>query len=509
MPPVFHFEPNLNSRSIHPLTNKSPMAALFWFTNDLRLTDNPGLAAAARDHDHVIPLYILDDNDPWAPGGASRWWLHHSLTSLQRDIKRQDGALALHCDDTVKTIIDLVKRLSVEAVYFSRAYEPWLAQVQQTLFETLRSNGVTCKRFGSRLLIEPDQIYNQQGKPFQVFTPFYRNVKQTLSFGSPIDMPKIQWFSGNVLDVEHTELQDWLLRPEKPDWAQSFSDLWQPGEEGAHRALTRSVNDVIEYYDTERDVPAQAGTSRLSPFLHYGEISPRQVWHEVTKHSAASHDTSEPFLRQLVWREFSYYLLHHWPQIVDKPFKKHFVNFSWQKDKKALTAWQRGLTGYPIVDAGMRELWHTGWMHNRVRMIVASFLTKHLRIHWLEGAKWFWDTLLDADLANNSASWQWVAGSGADAAPYFRIFNPTLQGEKFDKKGHYIRRWIPELNNLPDKYIHTPWLAPSHVLEDAGVTLGREYPAPIVDHKQAREAALSAYHVLAESKAYALGESAH
>lgn len=467
------------------------MTALFWFTNDLRLADNPGLAAAARDHEATVPLYVMDEGDPWAPGEASRWWLHHSLAHLQNAIAQQEGTLLLRRGSAIDIISALCEKLQISAVYFSRGYEPWLAQQQEILFNSLEKKGITCKRYSSRLLLEPDQILNQQGKPFQVFTPFYRRALKTPNFSPPITMPKIEWSS--TKDSLAENLCQWQLRPTSPDWAQPFLQWWQPGEDGARETLNQSLNEIIERYQEARDCPALLGTSRLSPALHFGELSPRQIWTTAKEHSGLDYEASAPFLRQLIWREFSYYLLHHWPEITDKPFKKDFSHFPWQQNAEALVAWQQGLTGYPIVDAGMRELWHTGWIHNRVRMIAASFLTKHLRIHWREGAQWFWNTLLDADLANNSASWQWVAGSGADASPYFRIFNPTLQGEKFDKKGEYIRQWIPELKALPDKYIHTPWQAPQHVLQAAGVMLGRDYPAPIVNHREAREQALGAY----------------
>jgi deoxyribodipyrimidine photo-lyase len=472
------------------------MTALFWFTNDLRLTDNPGLAAAVRDFGEVIPLYILAEQDPWAPAGAGRWWLHHSLTQLQKTITAEGGTLLLRRGDIIQHIVKLVKDANISAVYFSRAYEPWLAQQQHDLFIALSKLGVICKRFGSRLLLEPDQILNLQGKPFQVFTPFYKHALKSFNFAAPAKMPKLTWASAKNVNATNARLDDWQLLPTQPNWAESFALYWQPGEQGAQAALKLCMKEIVATYPNARDFPALEGTSRLSPALHFGDISPRQIWHAVSRSNNLDAETAAPFLRQLIWREFSYYLLHHWPHIPEQPFKPAFADFSWKKDAKGLRAWQKGKTGYPIVDAGMRELWQTGWMHNRVRMIVASFLTKHLRIHWLEGAKWFWDTLLDADLANNSAGWQWVAGSGADAAPYFRIFNPTLQGEKFDPDGEYIRRWLPELSAMPNKYIHTPWLAPENILNAAKIKLGRDYPAPIVDHKAARDTALEAYQRL-------------
>lgn len=463
--------------------------AIFWFTFDLRLQDLPGLAAAMQQHDRVIPVFILDRSDPWFFGGASQWWLHHSLAKLQASIKTQGGSLILRSGDIQASLKLLIQESNATELYFSRAYEPWLASVQKKLFASLADQGITCKRYAGRLLLEPDQILNRQGKPFQVFTPYYKHCQKILSLPSATRAPTNRWHSG---PLKSESLESWNLLPTKPNWALGFSE-WEPGEAGAHQALQEAVGERVANYATHRDFPAIEGTSRLSPHLHFGEISPRQIWHSVSHHRSISSGAGEPFLRQLIWREFSFYLLHHWPQIPEHAFKPAFEHFPWGKNRKALKAWQRGATGYPIVDAGMRELWQSGWMHNRVRMIVASFLTKHLQIHWRDGAEWFWDTLVDADLANNTAGWQWVAGSGADAAPYFRIFNPVLQGEKFDTDGDYVRTWVPELAQLPAKYIHKPWSAPEAVLQQAGVKLGRTYPLPIVDHSRARQMALEAY----------------
>jgi len=284
--------------------------------------------------------------------------------------------------------------------------------------------------------------------------------------------------------------------PQAPDWAEGWSDLWTPGAEGAHARLHHFLDKRVADYGDSRDMPGESATSGLSPHLHHGEISPRSVWH-ATQTWAEEHPQSrgaaDKFLAELGWREFSYHLLVFFPEIPGKAFKPAFDDFPWSGSQNHLRAWQRGQTGYPIVDAGMRELWATGYMHNRVRMVTASFLTKHLLIDWRAGERWFWDKLVDADLASNSCSWQWVAGSGADAAPYFRIFNPTTQGEKFDAAGEYVRRWVPELAQLPDKYLHKPWDAPAAVLQEAGLTLDEHYPKPIVDHREAREAALAAY----------------
>lgn len=463
--------------------------AIFWFTLDLRLRDLPGLAAAMRQYDQVVPVFILDQSDPWFFGGASQWWLHHSLEKLSADIAAQGGQLILRRGDTLPCLRQLIEQTGAVAVHFSRAYEPWLAAIQQQVFHTLAAEGIACKRYGGRLLLEPELILNQQGKPFQVFTPYYKHCLKILDLPPDAPMPKPRWHNHKL---PGERLQDWNLLPTKPNWATGF-DAWEPGEAGAHKALREAVTKRVASYSSLRDRPAIEGTSRLSPHLHFGEISPRDIWHSISHSRTLAAGAGEPFLRQLIWREFSFYLLHHWPGIPEHAFKPAFEHFPWTRNAKALKAWQKGQTGYPIVDAGMRELWHTGWMHNRVRMIVASFLTKHLQLHWREGAAWFWDTLVDADLANNTAGWQWVAGCGADAAPYFRIFNPVLQGEKFDADGGYVRAWVPELARLPAKYIHKPWLATRAVLEQAGVELGKTYPAPIVDHELARQTALAAY----------------
>lgn len=463
--------------------------AIFWFTLDLRLQDNPGLAAAARLHDQVIPVFILDYEDPWFFGGASLWWLHHTLDELQKAIAKKGGKLVLRQGPTLAVLEELVQQTGAQAVYFSRAYEPWLAHQQEDIFRKFSEEGVEIRRYGGRLLLEPDQIYNRQGKPFQVFTPFFRHCRNILVLPGEPQALRVRWFAENVASAH---LEDWQLLPTKPNWAKGFAE-WRPGERGAHAALKQALKAAVTNYADRRDRPAEDGTTRLSPHLHFGEISPRHIWQSVSQIPELSTGAAEPFLRQLIWREFNFYLLHHWPQITQKPFRPAFELFPWVQDEQALGAWQTGNTGYPIVDAGMRQLWRTGWMHNRVRMIVASFLTKHLRIHWAKGAQWFWDTLVDADLANNSAGWQWVAGSGADAAPYFRIFNPVTQGEKFDSDGEYIRTWVPELAKLPAVYIHKPWQAPQPILRAAGVELGKNYPPPIVNHEQARQAALEAY----------------
>jgi len=469
---------------------------LYWYRQDLRIHDLPGLAAAAATGRPLIPCYILDDRAPghWRAGAASRWWLHHSLTALAADLERAGGCLVLRRGDTIDELLRLARETGARDIFCSRMYEPWAVELEEHLHARCKADGIEVKRHRGVLLHEPETISTQSGGPYKVFTPFWRAC---VAAGPPVEpksLPEDTRWSG--ASVASDILPDWQLCPEKPDWASAWRQWWTPGSCGAFDKLQAFLQTGIEDYTDGRDFPALERTSRLSPHLHYGEISPAELWHRV--HRAVDGDPAlagqaKKFLGELGWREFSYHLLHHFPSLPEQPFKEEFGRFPWQAGEQRLRAWQRGETGYPLVDAGMRELWHTGYMHNRVRMIVASFLTKHLLIHWRKGADWFWDTLVDADLANNSASWQWVAGSGADASPYFRIFNPVVQGKKFDCSGAYIRQWIPELADLPDRRIHAPWEAPHGVLEQAGIRLGDTYPRPIVEHKRARENALAAY----------------
>lgn len=474
------------------------MRILLWLSNNLRLHDNPSLVAAiekAKESDQAVtifPIYIVDTTDPWPMQGARRWWLHHSLSSLTKSLQPFNAKISFFQGDP-KTIIEDLLKTKTQAVYLSANYCQHDEEQQKAVKKVCDKHEVECRKFAGTLLFDPYNNTNKEGNIYKVFTPYYKHSKSTYPPKDPKAAPNnkdIQAYLAASSIESSLSLSALNLLPSL-SWADEFSHHWEPGEKGAHKRLNDAVADIIASYKSTRDIPSLDGTSRLSPHLHFGEISPREVWQTVSRNIEP--EDCEPYLRQLVWRDFSYSLIANWKDFPEKSFKEKFEKFPWSKNTKNLTAWQQGKTGYPIVDAGMRQLWHTGWMHNRVRMIVASFLTKHLRIHWHEGAKWFWDTLLDADLANNSAGWQWVAGSGADAAPYFRVFNPTLQSEKFDKKGEYLRTWIPELKNLSDKYIHAPWDAPKDLLKEAGITLGKDYPTPIVEHKEARQAALEAY----------------
>lgn len=401
--------------------------SIVWFRLDLRLTDNLALAVAAQRGGPVIPVFIWapGEEGAWPPGAASRWWLHHSLQSLAADL----GGLVIRRGPSLNALRQLVKETGATAVFWNRRYEPVVIARDTKVKQALLADGLQVESFNSALLFEPWEIKNGSDAPYRVFTPFWRacvakGINEKLVVTPRVVGPKTWPASLKVGDLE--------LLP-KRNWARGFD--WQPGETGALKELRRFVAGTEACYAVTRDRPDKPGTSRLSPHLHFGEISPRQVW------AAAK---TEPYRRQLVWREFAHHLLYHFPHTPEKPLRPAFGSFRWRNDANGLKAWQRGCTGFPLVDAGMRELWTTGWMHNRVRMVVASFLIKDLLLPWQEGARWFWDTLVDADLANNTLGWQWVAGCGADAAPFFRIFNPATQTEKFDPQNTYIRRWIKE-----------------------------------------------------------------
>ena len=464
--------------------------AIYWLRNDLRLTDNTALTAAAT-RGPVIFLYVLDDESPgeWRLGGASRWWLHKSLSALGARVP-----LTLRRGAADQVIAQLLAETGASSVHFTRDYAPWSDALERRVKQAAEAAGASCHRYGGFLLHEPEAIRNGSGEPYRVYTPF---SKACFAAGEPKPLKPAPSFTEWQGAMASDRLENWELLPSCPDWAKGFDALWTPGEEGAARRLEAFIAHGLRHYADERDRPDRDVTSRLSPHLRFGEISPAQCWHAVRAAQLAAggtlDKTAEKFLKEVLWREFSYHLLHHWPSLPEKPFRPEFASFPWREDAAGLAAWRKGRTGYPIVDAGLRELWATGIMHNRVRMIAASFLIKDLLIPWQEGERWFWDTLVDADIGNNAASWQWVAGCGADAAPYFRIFNPVLQGEKFDPRGEYVRKWVPELARLPDQFIHRPWEAPLLVLQTAGVALGRSYPHPVVDHGEARDKALAAF----------------
>lgn len=479
----------------------SAAPVILWYRDDFRLSDHAPLRAAVASGAPIIPLYVLDDETPgpWRLGGASRWWLHHSLAALAADLSARGGRLVIRRGDACAVIRQLARECQAQALYFHRGYTPAEADRERRLWREL-GDSLEIRRFPGRLLVEPEQVKTGAGEPFKVFTPFWRACLSLPEPEAPAPAP--EHLAPPPPEVTGLDLDDLALLPRTPDWAGGLRDNWRPGEAGAWERLTAFLDAAVVGYAADRDLPGHPGTSRLSPHLHFGEISPRQVWHAVRGLQvgyAAATKGGDAFLREVGWREFCQHLLHHWPRLPTEPFNPRFAHFPWREDEAAFGAWRRGQTGYPLVDAGMRELWHTGWMHNRVRMVVASFLVKHLLVPWQRGQDWFWDTLVDADLANNAGSWQWVAGCGADAAPYFRIFNPVLQGQKFDARGDYVRRWVPELRRLPDRDLHAPFAAGQASLAAAGVRLGVDYPAPLVEHDFARQRALAALATLREA----------
>lgn len=465
------------------------------FRKDLRLDDNPALSRACETCNAVVPVFVWnpDELEPWAPGEASQYWLHQSLKSLGASLEAVGSRLVIAQGDTVVTVLAIAKKIGASLVTWNRRYEPAAIEADKQLESELTESGLEVESFNGSLLVEPWEIETRSGTHYKVFTPFWKSclanvdIDNTLEAPESIPTPK-KW-------PKSISLVELNLEPEI-DWAGGIREFWNFGEAAAHTCLERFLDERVHDYADTRDQLGEYGTSGLSPYLAWGELSPRQIWnmtHERMASDPATERTGKAFLRQLYWRDFAYHLLYHEPQMTNDPLRPEFSNFPWANDDELLERWKRGRTGYPIVDAAMNELWHTGIMHNRTRMVVASFLVKDLLIPWQEGAKWFWDTLVDADLANNTFGWQWTAGCGADAAPYFRVFNPMTQGERFDKEGIYIRQWLPELCKMPDRYIQRPWEAPEDVLDQAGVVLGDTYPEPIVDHQEARNAALAAF----------------
>jgi deoxyribodipyrimidine photo-lyase len=472
------------------------MSTLLWFRQDLRIADNPAFAAALALGQPVVPVFIFapEEEGAWAPGGASRWWLHHSLESLEMDLRRLGSRLIVRrAGNSLAELTSLVHDCGANQVLWNRRYEPASVERDQIIKSALSDAGLHARSFNGALLHEPWEVKNKSDKPFQVFSAFWRHCltlpepRPLLAKAATLPAPKRWPASLKVAALE--------LLP-KRDWARGIDAAWTPGSTGAQDSLSTFLRNPIEDYEGARDRPGIAGTSRLSPHLHFGELSPQQVWHAVRnaslKRGRHSSWRESQFLTEIGWREFAHHSIYHFPFLPEKPWDERFAAFPWNHDPVALSTWQRGATGFPIVDAGMRQLWKTGWMHNRVRMIAASFLVKDLLINWTMGAQWFWDTLVDADLGNNSLGWQWVAGCGADAAPYFRVFNPVLQATRFDSDGTYVRDWVPELARLPGEWIHQPWAAPTEVLVQAGVRLGIEYPHRLIDHGQARLKALAA-----------------
>lgn len=471
---------------------------LVLFRNDLRVSDNGALAVAAQSGKPVVAAFVLDEESPGMRpvGGAWRWWMHHSLRALSGKMQRLGAPLILRRGAMPAVVYDLVAESEADLVVWNRRYDPGGSSADARLAKGLEIRGIRAEDFDGHLLHEPSQLKTASGSSYKVFSAFWRALASGPEFRDPRDPPEQLTEFGRELSSEH--LDSLLPLPSGPDWSGGLRECWEPGEDGAHAQLDRFLSEDLDDYANGRDFPARAATSRLSPHLAHGEISPHTVFAALRDRGHDSH--SETFRKEVGWREFCYHLLFQNPQMHEKGLQASFDAFPWASaEPQHLVAWQRGLTGYPIVDAGMRELWQTGTMHNRVRMIAASFLTKHLLIDWRVGEKWFWDTLVDADPASNPGNWQWVAGTGADAAPYFRIFNPTLQGGKFDPDGIYVKRYVPELSDMPSRYVHRPWEAPLFVLTQSGVTLGETYPAPIVSHGFARERALCAYRAMKDT----------
>ena len=472
---------------------------LVWFRRDLRLLDNPALYSACLDAAEVIPIYIHcpQEEAPWEPGAASNWWLHHSLTKLCEDLRQVRMGLTIRRGSTKRVLKQLVGETEAEAVYWNRLYEPALLERDRSIKKLLTAQDVFVKESNSALLSEPWETLNKTEQPYRVFTPYYKASRSKVQVGEHLyEVPKTE--NSKVRGLKSDNIEALKLLPQI-NWASDFPNHWQPGESGALEQLERFSSETVFQYETERDQPAHNGVSRMSPHLHFGEISPARIWRELEDRAREEGKESqiEAYLRQLMWRDFAHHLLFHFPHTPEREFNPKFESFPWREpDADLYRAWTKGVTGIPLIDAGMRELWQTGWMHNRTRMNVASFLTKHCLIDWRAGARWFWDTLVDANLANNTMGWQWAAGCGADAAPFFRIFNPVRQGQRFDPNGEYIKRWVPELARLNVKHIHQPRPTSSDLAELAHDEEGFDYPPPIVDLAFGRQQALSVYKTL-------------
>ncbi len=497
----------------------SPPPVIVWFRRDLRLADNPALANAAADGRPVVPLFILEagrapadfrrpgqglDQDQAhdrALGAASAWWLHHSLAALGDALAARGLTLLLRRGLAGPVLDQVIAETGATALHWNRRYDPAGLATDRAVKADLEARGLAVRSFQASLLVEPWAMTTRGGTPFRVFTAFWKACRPNLPGRAPLPQPPS--LRPALVSPASDALEGWALAPRQPDWAAGFAERWQPGEAGARANLAGflAATGGLRGYGGGRDRPDLDQTSRLSPHLAWGEISPAQIWWalDFAGETATAGPgefapaDSEKFRAELGWREFNHHLLFHNPDLHRANVKPAFDRVDWRADPAGLAAWQQGRTGYPLVDAGLRQLWRTGWMHNRVRMVVASFLAKHLLIDWRAGEAWFWDCLVDACPANNPAGWQWVAGSGADAAPYFRIFNPVLQSRRFDPEGAYLRRWLPELAALPARYLHAPWEAPAEVRRAAGVELGRTYPDPLVDHGAARARALAAF----------------
>lgn len=468
---------------------------IVWFRKDLRLHDNESLWEAAKQG-IIIPVFIWSEEEEreYATSEAARWWLHHSLIALENELEAHGLSLIVRQGSSVDQLASICEQTKADAIYFNERYEPSIMNRDRAITEKLHSFTNEVRSFSSNLLFTPGDLLNQKNEPYKVFTSFWkRTMRESVNRPHPIPASIVPYGKA----IPSLQVEGLSLLPLNP-WHEKFHIYWEPGEKGAIKRWQQFVDEGLSYYVEERDIPSARSVSLLSPHLVWGDISVRSIWHAAQR--LRDEDMEEymqspidAFLRQLIWREFAYHQLIHYPAMLNHPLREKFKGFPWQGTDEELSNWQKGMTGYPLVDAGMRELWETGAMHNRVRMVVASFLVKHLLISWVNGSEWFQETLVDFDPASNAMGWQWVAGTGIDAAPYFRIFNPILQSQKFDSEGLYIRKWVPELEQLPSQYIHEPWKAPGNILLESGIVLGKTYPLPIIDHSFARIRALEAY----------------
>ena len=480
--------------------------ALLWLRQDLRLADHNALVAALAEAERVLPVFVLDEaaGGDWAPGGASRWWLHHSLESLGRAFAERGTSLILRRGDAASIIPALARETGAGSVQCGLAHEPWLRRLDATVAAALEADGRRLVAHRVSTLFDLDAIRSKTGTRYGIYTPFARTCRALPDPEPPLPAPA--HIPGPDALPASDRLQDWQLLPTAPDWAGGMRDTWTPGETGAAQHLHDFLDARLDGYGQSRNIPGDPkGTSMLSPHLHWGELSANQVWHAAREAAArlegARAGGFETFQGEILWHEFAAYLLWHNPTVPDVSMRAAFAGLPWRDDADGLRAWSQGRTGIPIVDAGMRQLWQQGWMHNRVRMITASYLTKHMLLPWQQGEAWFWDTLVDADLATNAVSWQWVAGTGTDSQPFFRIFNPVTQGRKFDPDGRYVRQYVPEVAALPDRWLHAPWEAPAAVLDKAGIRLGETYPRPIVGLDEGRDRALAAFRDTVRSRA--------
>lgn len=468
--------------------------ALVWFRNDLRLDDNDAVLWALDNGYIILPYFHYDKSDDhWAAGGATKWWLHHALKDFANQIHDLGGTLILGDSATPAglELTNTIKKYAVSTVLWNRSYEPAHINRDSLIKASLKEQGLHVQSFNSNLLFEPTKVATKSGTPFKVFTPFWKSLREEkISPAPPLDKKALKWVTASSATLESYDLLP------KITWDTGMQSSWAPSRKGALDKITSFLPQKAALYPEHRDRPDLEGTSKLSPYLHFGQIGPRELL--ISLRAKANPLIENGITRQLFWREFANHLLYHFPHTPTQPLYEKYANFPWDENEAFLTAWQEGKTGYPIVDAAMRELWHTGWMHNRARMIVGSVLVKHLLQPWQAGASWFWDTLVDANLANNTFGWQWIGGCGADGAPYFRVFNPITQGQKFDKTGEYVRKWCPELAKVPLKYLHCPFDAPPLELAAAGVTLGQNYPYPVVDHATGRKRALGAFQKFKE-----------